>query len=176
MAEIMTPNTNFEELFGVTGDDIEEITNMFIDKGATFKDLHGLSKKDLEVIYSLAHSMYTTEKYEDSEKVFLFLCFNDHLDKRFWMGLAATQQMLKKYEEAVQNYTMAAFLDIEDPMIPMNSAWCMLALGRLEEAKGAFEAVIELSADKNEFNELKIRAESLLAIVSQKIEGRKADE
>ncbi len=75
------------ELPTITEKQIEEIANRFLTQGATFKELKGISDEELEAIYAVGHNLFTTGRYEDAEDAFRLLCFLDHLNKKFWLGL-----------------------------------------------------------------------------------------
>lgn len=154
--------------------DIEDLTISFLTKAGTFKDLRGLTDKDMEAIYSVGHSLYNNGKYEEAHDVFKFLSFYDHLEKRWWMGLGATRQMLKKYEDAVMAYSYTAMLDVEDPRPHLHAAECLLALKRYEDADSALSAAVHWAGEKPEHAELKQRAETMLQAMAGKAKGGEA--
>ena len=53
-----------------------------IEKGATLKQLKGVSNGELEAVYSLAYGYYRTGRYEEAGKLFQFLVLFDHLDRK----------------------------------------------------------------------------------------------
>ena len=112
-----------------------------IEKGATLKQLKGVSNDELEAIYSLAFGYYRTGKYDDAHKLFQFLVLFDHLNAKFWFGLGATQQALKAYADAVASYGYCSFLNLENPKPQLHAAECFLALGDRRNAASSLEAL-----------------------------------
>lgn len=151
--------------------ELEEFTKKFFNNAMTFGELRGMEPKDMAAIYSIGYGLYSNGQFENAEKVFKFLCFYDHLEKKNWMGLGATRQMLKKFEAATQAYGMAALLDPEDPKPPLHAADCFLALSRLNEAESALNGAITFAGDKPEYRDVAQRAQTLLSLLKNKKEG-----
>jgi type III secretion system low calcium response chaperone LcrH/SycD len=151
--------------------DIKEIVESFLTNGSTLKDIRGLSEKDMEAIYSIGYSYYNNAKYAKALDIFRFLCFYDHLERRWWMGLGATQQMMQDFEAAVNAYRYAALLDVEDPTAHLHAADCFMAVGNHEEAESALMAVVHWSGDKPEYAGMTQRAQELLKLVTNKEGG-----
>ena len=149
-------------------EDYKDIVETFLTKGGTLADIRGLSDEDMDVIYGMAFNLYNHGKYKDSEDVFKFLCFMDHMERKYLMGLAASRQMQKNYEGAVQAYSLAAVYNIEEPKAHLHAGDCFLALGRYAEAESALTAAVHWSADKAEHEDTKSRAETLLGLLERK--------
>ena len=144
---------------------LEEILNHFMTVGGVLKDAHGLTDEEMEAIYGVAYNLYESGKYEDALQVFKFLCFFDHLEKKYWMGLGAVNQMLKKYDDANNAYSMAAMLDIDDPTPAMHAANCLLLAGKKKEAESALNFVKEMAPKEQQH--LRDRAESILDLMKK---------
>jgi type III secretion system low calcium response chaperone LcrH/SycD len=151
-------------------EELQELVETFFETGATFKDLRGLTDETMEAIYSVAYNLYQNGKFEDALKIFQFLCFYDHYNKKYYMGLGACRQMLKQYAEAIDTFTYASILDSSDPTPPLYAADCHLALGNLEAAESGFYAAHEWSGTKEEYKEIKERAKSMLDLIQKKTE------
>jgi len=147
--------------------DLQFLINHFMKEGGVLRDVRGITKEQMEAIYSVAFNLYRAGKYEDAEKVFKFLCFFDHLEKKFWMGFGAAQQAQKKYETAINAYAYAAVLDVKDPRAPLQAADCHIALGNTAQAESALHAVIEFSGDQPEMASFKERAKTLLSLIQK---------
>jgi len=161
---IQTPG--MEEV--IDEEELGSMIDLFLNEGGTFQDLHGLSDKEMEAVYGIAYTLYESGKYEEALQVFQFLCFNNHYEKRYWVGLGATQQMRKAYEEALQAYAFAAVMDLDDPSIPLHAARCCMALERFKDAEKSLEAASALAEDKAEHADTKARADALLELVVRK--------
>ena len=107
-------------------------------KGATVGDVLNVSDEDLEAGYGLAYNLYNAGNYKDAETMFSGLTIYKHTDKRFWMGLGGSRQMLKKYREAADAYGMATVLGLDDPAPSVHAGICFLKLGDKENALNAF--------------------------------------
>ena len=97
-------------------------------------DSIGLSPESVETLYELAYRLYEGGKYEDSEKAFRFLTSVAAFDKKNWMGLGASLQMQKAYEQAIQAYMIASILDPAEAMVHLHIADCLFAQGKAQEA------------------------------------------
>tara|TARA_B100001248_G_scaffold241598_1_gene208388 strand:- start:61470 stop:61970 length:501 start_codon:yes stop_codon:yes gene_type:complete len=149
----------------ITEKEYQALVEKVLNESYTFREVQGISDESMDAIYSIAYSLYQNSKYEDAHKVFQFLCFYDHYEKRYWLGLAACRQMLKEYEGAVDAYGFAAFLDTDDPKIPLYAADCLLASGDKERAQHALESVVEFAGNKKDHKSLKERAQNILGLI-----------
>ncbi len=153
---------------------IEEATTLILEtleKGGTLGDIKGFTPEEVEAVYALAYNLFQQQKYEDAEKLFQFLCFYEHLDKRFWMGLGGCRQHLKQYEGAIDAYSVLGMLDMENPYPPLHAADCYVALGDMEKAESALEAAIHWSGDDDRYQEVKSRAALLLEAIGKSEEA-----
>lgn len=151
----------------ISQEELQELVEGFLNQGGTFKDLKGLSDESMEAFYSVAYNLYENGKFEDSAKIFRFLCFLDHYNKKYYMGYGACHQMLKQYEQAIETFTYASILDTNDPTPPLYAADCHLALGNLKAAESGFFAAHEWAADKQEYKAVKERAKNMLDIIQK---------
>jgi type III secretion system low calcium response chaperone LcrH/SycD len=99
----------------------------------------GHSVGSLEALYHLAYSLYNQAKYLDAMRIFAYLLKANHMDRRFFNGLAACMHMRHNYPEAIKYYHMASVLDLTDPEAPMHMAECHLALGDLAQARNCLD-------------------------------------
>ncbi|WP_236631464.1 SycD/LcrH family type III secretion system chaperone [Endozoicomonas numazuensis] len=148
------------------GDDLEDMLIEFFGKGGTFKDLKNMSDDAMEAIYSVAYNLYQGGKYEEAQKVFQFLCFYDHFNRKYFMGLGACQQMMKEYDNAIEIFTFATVLDSDDPRPMIYIADCHLAMGDKEKAKMSYETAIEWAGSASCYEDEKQRAQNMLENLS----------
>jgi type III secretion system low calcium response chaperone LcrH/SycD len=137
----------------------------FFQKFGTFQDLSGIDTTTLESLYAVAHQLYSVNKYQEAEKAFQLLCFYNHLERKYWLGLGATRQMQKKHSEALDAFTYAILLGFEEPSAHMYAADCYLALGKKEGAISALRTVIELVGQKPQHKATKEKAKGLLELL-----------
>lgn len=136
--------------------------------GDTLAEAVGLSDGCLESIYSVAYQLYQGGQYERAGKVFRFLCVYHQYDPRFFTGAAACLQMQGQYVKALEHYAMALILDKDSPDVPLQTARCLLALGRHGEAGEALEACRRLAGEDGK------RQEEIRALASFVQAGRQS--
>ena len=68
------------------------------------------------------------------------------------MGLAASLQMCKSYDEAIETYGVAAMLDDNDPHAHYHAAECYFLAGDPEKGKIALGAAEAVAARENKKN------------------------
>ncbi len=153
---------NSDEISSKSNQELEEQVLEFFGNGGTFKDLKNMSDEAMEAIYSVAYSLYQSGKYDESLKIFQFLCFYDHFNKKYFLGLGACQQMLKNYESALEIFTFATVLDADDPRPMVYIGDCYLAIDNKEKARHSYETAIEWAGNNSEYAQEKQRAENML--------------
>ncbi len=112
-----------------------------IRKGVPLKAAKGISDEELNAVYSLAYSYYSTGRYDEALKLFKFLVMFDHMCQKFWIGLGSTHQMLKQYDEAIAAYAQAAIFDLDNPKPMYYAALCHYAKGDKVKAASAVRAI-----------------------------------
>ena len=120
---------------------IAERVKAIIKDNATLKQLKGVTNAELEAVYSLAFGYYQTGKFNEALKLFQFLVLFDHLNKKYWMGLGAVQQVLKDFQGAIVSYGYSSFLDLKNPKPQFHAAECFLAMGDKRNAASSLEAL-----------------------------------
>ena len=148
--------------------ELEGIMEQFLVQGATLKDARGLSEREMETIYTMGYTLYSQCKYQDAERVFKFLCVYNHLERKYFMGLAACRQMLKDFQGAVHAYTQAVILDVEEPDAHLYAAECLLAQKSEVNAESALFAAIYWAGDRPECAAVKRRAQTLLDLLKSR--------
>ncbi len=147
---------------------IADSVKQLIEKGATIKQLKGVSNQELEAVYSLAFGYYQTGRYDEAYKLFQFLVLFDHLNAKYWMGLGAVQQVLKDYQSAVVSYGYCSFLNLENPKPQLHAAECFLALGDKVNAASSLEALNEYCpTDTDIGREYRAKAAKLRELVGE---------
>ena len=122
---------------------IAERVKAIIKDNATLKQLKGVTNAELEAVYSLAFGYYQTGKFNEALQLFQFLVLFDHLNKKYWMGLGAVQQVLKDFQGAIVSYGYSSFLDLKNPKPQFHAAECFLAMGDRRNAASALFALEE---------------------------------
>ena len=147
---------------------ISEGVKALIERGATLKQLKGVTNAELEAVYSLAFGYYRTGKFDEALKLFQFLVLFDHLNQKFWMGLGAVQQVLKDYQSAVTSYGYCSFLKLDNPKPQLHAAECFLAMGDKVKAASALYALNEYCpTDTDIGREYRAKAAKLRELVGE---------
>ncbi|EGQ9351328.1 TPA: CesD/SycD/LcrH family type III secretion system chaperone [Vibrio parahaemolyticus] len=140
----------------------------FLEQGGSLKMLHDVSADTIEHIYAVGYNFFQSGKIEQAAKVFQLLSMLDHYQARFFIGLGAARQELGEYLQAIDAYSYAALVDINDPRPPFHSAECHLKLEQLTEAESGFYSAKEMSAGKSQYADLHQRAGIMLEAVRNK--------
>ena len=133
--------------------DAELLSSLSIFPAKLFENvcMESISDDIVEALYAFAYSNYKIGKYHDTATLFRLLTGLRVRDSRFWKGLGSALQMLKNFEEAVEAYSWAAFLDEEqaDPHPHFHAAECLHTLGQVGRGIKALDAA-KIVASKNE--------------------------
>ena len=122
-----------------------------------------ISEAQLEAMYQLGHRVYAQGRYEDAFKVFSMLVIFQHNNDHYLMALAGAAQMTGRYKDALQHYSTATLLRIDDPRPIYFSAECLIAIGNLDLAAESLRLVIEMSEEDSTNQILSSRASALLS-------------
>jgi type III secretion system low calcium response chaperone LcrH/SycD len=129
--------------------------------GGNLYTLRGMTEQDVEAVYALGHTHYTTGNYNEAENIFRGLCLLNHLSQRNWLGLGAAQQMQKKYQPALSSYSYAQVLDMMDPRPLMHIYECLMGMQEYPKAMEALEGLMKLTAKEPKHAALHAKAEGL---------------
>ena len=141
-----------------------------VTNGVTVGEALNMSKDDLENLYALGYSLYTSANYKDAETVFQMLCVYTTKEYRFWMGLAGCRQALEKYQSAIDAYQMAALsASMNNPEPFFYAAKCLLKQNMKEEAIAVIQALF-MMGDKSDPKVAKChaKARALLDLLQKK--------
>ena|SRR6187402_468667 len=148
--------------------DVETVTAQVVDvfsHGATLKAVHGYTDEEFDALYALGYNFYNQGKFAEALQAFGFLLMHDQLERKYYKAFGSCQQMLKRYEDAVRNYSIASILDLTDPEPTFHSAECMVALGMPAEAIEALEIVVEATKGKAERQVMHDRAQAMMELL-----------
>lgn len=127
---------------------IEKLQN-----GGDIEDLE-LSQDLIDSLYSHAYHFYQNGKYEESKSFFRFLTFLDSDVSKYWMGLGASDHMLKRYEEAIYSYNVAMVLNEKDPYVYFVIADCYIAAGDTEKGIEILEEAKDLFGNDDKYTKI----------------------
>ena len=148
------------------GANLEAIAKSLVDamsQGSSVAETGVLSDEALEAMYAAGYGLYEGRKYEKASKVFQSLCYYNHYEKKYFMGLAGCLQMMKHYEHAISVYSYASLLDCSDPNPPLQAANCHGALGQYKEAISGYAGASHFAGSNPEYKSLKEFADAMQA-------------
>lgn len=138
-----------------------DVIGKILFEGILPKDALGISRDQMDNLYSQAYHMYNTGKYADACHLFKVLALCDRTEPKYMIGMAASQHLMKDYKDAVQSYLLSATLDPENPMPYYHVADCCIQLKDTASAMVFLEMAIN-KARTNEHTELKERSQLVL--------------
>ncbi|MFZ0565639.1 MAG: SycD/LcrH family type III secretion system chaperone [Chlamydiales bacterium] len=135
------------------------VKHMEENKGATLRQALGLSDEALEKIYSLAHSHYNSGKYQDASSLFYMLISISPTSFKYALGLAASYHALNLYQDAINGFFLAHYLDSTNPIPTFYIADSFIKMQEHPELAEAFlETTIDLCNGNTKHQELKDRS------------------
>jgi len=151
-------------------DKANDLLTDYFSRGGTFRELKNLSDDSMEAIYSVAFNLYQGGRYAEAKKIFQFLCFYDHYNTKYFLGLGACQMMEQDYETAIEVLSFACVLDTDDPRGMLYIGDCHMALDRPGAAKVAYETAVSWAGDQESFRQEKKRAQAMAASAAAIVE------
>jgi len=125
---------------------------------SSLDQLQTVGKEFVEGGYSMAYMHYDKGQYREAYDHFIVLNAISPHEKRLWMGLGASAQMLKRYGEAIEAYALAANLDDVDPSPHFHAAECFYSINDIKNAWKALDSARKIATDerlKNRINLLR---------------------
>lgn len=147
-------------------DKINELVSK-IEANASLENIH-ISEDMYDSLYHQAYHYYQNGKYSQSKSVFRFLSFFDLKNAKYWMGLGASDQMLKNYEAAIDSYKIALVLNESNPHVYFLIADCFIALEKIDEAMEVLKNVEESFVQDEKY----IKLISHVALIRQSWENQ----
>lgn len=144
--------------------DMNAVKNIF-DQGITMQAVLDLDPNDLEHMYAYACQLFESEQYDVAKKYYLMLVRLSHWRFDYWFALGLTYQRLGDHPGAIHSFSQSAQLRMDDPRSAFLSGQSLVLLGRMDNAKEAFEAALKWCGDKTEHAELKKTIQQSLSLI-----------
>ncbi|MFZ0566327.1 MAG: tetratricopeptide repeat protein, partial [Chlamydiales bacterium] len=103
---------------------------------------------------------YQKDQHEESAISFRWLVILNPFEIKYWMGLAANQQLLDQFEKALHSYAIASLLDQANPLPHYHAYECYESLNHKEDAKKALDLAYERAKTDESYKEIKSKIES----------------
>jgi len=110
----------------------------------------------VEGLYAFGYGYYDKGRYSEAESIFRILTAVRIRSSKFWKGLGAALQMLKKYDQAVEAYSWAAVHDdlFSDPYPHFHAAECLYSLGKIKRGLKALFSAKKIAEKKGSYEGL----------------------
>ncbi|WP_461534526.1 SycD/LcrH family type III secretion system chaperone [Spongorhabdus nitratireducens] len=131
--------------------DLQSMLDNHLVQGGTFKDFQQISDEAMDATFVMAHGHFSNERYEEAAKAFQYLCFHDHWNPRYFVGLAACQQMLGLFGQAIETYAYAHRVKPDDPGPLYFLGDCYVCLKQDDKARDVYKKAVKLSQGRKEF-------------------------
>lgn len=123
--------------------------------------------EQIEIIYGIGHSLFMQGKLANACGVFQILLIYRPLELRALFAYGLCCKNLGRYADAIPLFVAALGLDPENLNSAVHLAECLAALGRKEETITILDPLIKLASLDASFASLKLRAESLRALLDK---------
>jgi type III secretion system low calcium response chaperone LcrH/SycD len=133
---------------------LEIAKEYFEAKGSSGFILPKFSPESIDALYSTAYNLYEKGKYSEAVHFFRFLTMLKTFERKYWIGLGASQQMCKLYEDAVQSYEAAALMNHNDPYVHFHASECLFLLKKTDRAMDALNAAEIVARQEKKYKNL----------------------
>jgi len=100
----------------------------------------GDAGRAVDALYTVAHWLVGAARYRDAASVFRLMAISAPADERAWLGLGACHEALGQSAHALVTYGTGRALSPSGARIEIARARLLEALGRDDEAEGAWSA------------------------------------
>ena len=120
----------------------------------------------LEAVYSMAYHLLQQGQHERAMRLFAFLTLYAPTDARHLAGLAAAHQLAGNYAQALQLYSLAAYLQPDRPAFVLRMAECFLRLDGLSAAQALLQLVVRHGQENRAHEAAGARAQAMLDLLA----------
>ena len=117
---------------------MSDYANKVLQGKKTVYEARGIDQQAMDSLYMVAQRFYDNGKFEDAMRIFRQLCFYNHNNVHYWLGLGYSQKMLRDYRDAMTTLSFVlAYLEGGDKNaeVYLHLAECCSFLGRDDEAE-----------------------------------------
>ena len=124
-----------------------------------------LSDREIDIIYSMARNLLQQGRYEEARSYFVFIVFFRPTEVRILVGLGVANQLLRRYEDAICNYALAAHVEPLQPAHSLSIAECEILQADFAAARERLAIVIRFCKEKGGLDKTLARAEGLISLI-----------
>jgi type III secretion system low calcium response chaperone LcrH/SycD len=156
----------------ISEEQLQDILQGIMTGETTLQEVKGFTDEQMEAVYTVAYNLYQAQKHQDAAEVFTFLSMFNPFNSKYWMGLGASLQMAKDFDNALNAYAVAAVTSIpKDPVPHLHAGECNLGKGDVDEALKGFEMAMDFSEGREEFTSIHEKAKAFCEILKDKSKG-----
>ena len=143
---------------------VEHIAKRFLRGEVTLADLLNLDDKEIEVEFLMGHYLYNYGKYQASLNVFSVLTLYKPYVSRYWRAAGASNQALKKFNEAIVAYDMALTTNLNDAISYTYRGEAKLSVGLENEGIEDLKMAVQTGGVHPFYAQWANRAKTLLKV------------
>jgi type III secretion system low calcium response chaperone LcrH/SycD len=136
------------------------IPNVLV-KSETLQKAFDVTFYEMEEIYSEAYAFYQEDNYLEAATAFRWLVLLNPFVSKYWTGLAASLQLLEKYEKSLHAYAVSSLLENDNPFLHVHACECYMAMNQWDEAEKALDLAQLRAVNKPQYLDLQREIDSL---------------
>lgn len=117
----------------------------FVTGEATWGEIINFPKILQKEVAKIGYMLFKKQDYQKAESLFKGLTIMDHTNWYYRVALGAIFQKTKRYDDAIEEYTLALSLNPGDPSCLVNRGQCFMQQGENERAVEDFKRVLNLN-------------------------------
>lgn len=142
----------------------------YMRSGRPLKDLLGLGDHIWETMYDFGYRNFANGQYELAEHWWTYTCMFDSKRERNWIALGVACKRQKKYEKALDAFSLAVHFGSTNPWAPLHAAECHLLKDSLSQAAGALDDAEAWAANIEEKDVILKRAKMFRRGIRKRLE------
>jgi tetratricopeptide (TPR) repeat protein len=159
-ASVSTPPLDVFSLLQACREDLGELVRSpaavesLADRGISLGDARGLTQSHYEALYQVARNLCKAFEFEQALPIALELVANEGSDPRFYFLAGTCLLHLRDRKNAVVMFEKCLESDPGHAVAMYRIGECMAAFGEDEDARRAFESVVDMGRGQEKFGKL----------------------
>lgn len=151
--------------------DVDLLAQAYFARGGTLRELLGMGRGRLELLYAYACRRYAEQDWEGARQIYMALVVMDAECFEYWLALGMCLQRMQRHEQAIACFAHTAVKRLDDPRSSYLAALSFLVLGNVAQATDALAAAVKWCGNRRQYAELRTVAARLLASIGENEEG-----
>lgn len=123
--------------------------------GKLFQEQLGISDDVMQCFFEASMHYVNNGEHQEAADCFLFMLLLNPLESTLWIKAGNAAHSLKRYDEALECYSMAMVCDADDPFPHLYTAQVYLELNELDKAEKCRTLCLRLIDENSEYSPLK---------------------